>query len=511
MDRKSIAKISASIGLISQIVLTIISFISRMIFLDIMGIEYLGLTSTLTQILGALALSEMGVQSVVIFRLYRPIIDNDVDEINQILFVFKTIYQYISIFILVGSIMLMPFLHFFLKGINIQYNIIYVVWILMSLSSVTSYLLSYNRALFVADQKEYRIKIIDLICYFVFTIIKLIVILITQNIYIYIVIDIICNIVSNAIVLFYRKKLYPWIRKTQPSEKLKKKLLADIKDLFSGKISAYVFNSTDNIVISSMIGTTYVGNVGNYTTITIAIKNILIAIVAPIQNIIGSYLVKKENGNVEGVFINYTFVMYILTLSLFLPTALLIDDFVSLFYGVEYRVDISFVICLIVSEYTSVIQIPAGAMADAAGLFFEQKKFLFVSAILNITLSLFGAYTIGITGVLIGTIIGNIFNWVMRAYLVYTKVINGNKKGLLGYFLRNVVYICVFVCIYLTLSIVYDYFIFELSFFSFILKGIIAEIVIMLTNILLFGRKSEFRYLKQLLCDSKEYTKNLST
>ena len=193
MDRKSIAKISASIGLISQIVLTILSFISRKIFLDIMGIEYLGLTSTLTQILGALALSEMGVQSVVIFRLFRPIIDNDVDEINQILFAFKTIYQYISIFILVGSIMLMPFLHIFLKGIDIQYNIIYVVWILMSLSSVTSYLLSYNRALFVADQKEYRIKIIDLICYCVFTIIKLIVILITQNIFIYIVIDIICK------------------------------------------------------------------------------------------------------------------------------------------------------------------------------------------------------------------------------------------------------------------------------------------------------------------------------
>ena len=57
--RKSI--LNAEVGLISYLISLFLAFFSRKIFLDNLGAEFIGLTGTLTNILGLLNLSEMGI------------------------------------------------------------------------------------------------------------------------------------------------------------------------------------------------------------------------------------------------------------------------------------------------------------------------------------------------------------------------------------------------------------------------------------------------------------------
>lgn len=49
------------------------TFVSRTIFIKVLGAEFLGLNGLFTNILSILALSELGIGSAISFYLYRPI------------------------------------------------------------------------------------------------------------------------------------------------------------------------------------------------------------------------------------------------------------------------------------------------------------------------------------------------------------------------------------------------------------------------------------------------------
>lgn len=497
MNRGKIAKKSGLIGLVSQLFLTITSLALRKILIEYMGVQYLGINSTLMQILGTLALSELGVQTVVVYKLFKPVAENDVDKINEIMSFFKKIYMFTAGIIIVGSILICPFLGFVIKDVTVDMFIVRGAWIIMALSSGCSYLLSYNRALLCADQKEYITKLVDLLSTVICVVIKIIVIIFTRNFMLYVLVDIFNMLFSNIVILNYRRKAYPWLKKTITSKELKKDIFTNVKDVIFGRLSGYVFNSTDSIVISSLISTVYVGLLGNYTTITVALKSIVYSIAAPIQNLIGNYLVKEEGMDVEKLLKKYEYIIYVIMTLLFIPTLLLISDFVYIFYGAEYELTTWIVFLLIGMEYTTLVQIPVGALVDASGLFKEQKKFMLISAIINIVLSVIGALTIGISGVLVGTMIGNIYNWVMRTRLSYLKVIR-NPRRVLDYIWRNVGYFGGFIIVAIFIYFIFDKVFINVGIMNFVIKGVVAECIIILLHIIVFGRTEEFRYIKNL-------------
>ena len=65
------------IGILSQIVITLLGFISRKVFLDSLGITYLGINGFLTNILSLLGLIEAGIGTSIVYNLYKPIADSD--------------------------------------------------------------------------------------------------------------------------------------------------------------------------------------------------------------------------------------------------------------------------------------------------------------------------------------------------------------------------------------------------------------------------------------------------
>ena len=78
--KKSI--INAEVGLISYLISLFLAFFSRKIFLDNLGAEFIGLTGTLSNILGILNLSEMGIGLCISFFLFKPIADNNTQEMK---------------------------------------------------------------------------------------------------------------------------------------------------------------------------------------------------------------------------------------------------------------------------------------------------------------------------------------------------------------------------------------------------------------------------------------------
>ena len=85
-DRTKKSIINAEVGFVSYLISLFLAFFSRKIFLDNLGAEFIGLTGTLSNILGILNLSEMGIGLCISYFLFKPIANNDHHNIMQNLY-----------------------------------------------------------------------------------------------------------------------------------------------------------------------------------------------------------------------------------------------------------------------------------------------------------------------------------------------------------------------------------------------------------------------------------------
>ena len=80
---------NSSIILLYFFVSLICSFISRTIFLSILGIEYNGLSSLFSNILNMLSIAELGIGSAIICHLYKPVAEDNVELIQSLMSFYK--------------------------------------------------------------------------------------------------------------------------------------------------------------------------------------------------------------------------------------------------------------------------------------------------------------------------------------------------------------------------------------------------------------------------------------
>ena len=89
--RKSIK--NAEVNLLFYFLSVLLSFFSRKIFLDCLGAEFIGLSGTISNILGYLNLAELGIASCISFHLYKPLQENNHEKIQEIISIFGYIHD----------------------------------------------------------------------------------------------------------------------------------------------------------------------------------------------------------------------------------------------------------------------------------------------------------------------------------------------------------------------------------------------------------------------------------
>ena len=69
--------INMLISILAQIVTVLLGFVSRKVFINSLGTEYLGLNGFLTNVLSLLGLVEGGIGTSIVYNLYKPLADRD--------------------------------------------------------------------------------------------------------------------------------------------------------------------------------------------------------------------------------------------------------------------------------------------------------------------------------------------------------------------------------------------------------------------------------------------------
>lgn len=86
--------INSSVSLLCQVLNLLLNFLTRTIFIKVLGAEYLGVNGLFTNILTILSFSELGIDNAIIFSLYKPLTQNDNKKISSLMLLYKKAYQH---------------------------------------------------------------------------------------------------------------------------------------------------------------------------------------------------------------------------------------------------------------------------------------------------------------------------------------------------------------------------------------------------------------------------------
>ena len=76
-------------GLLVQVITVLLTFITRTIFIKVLGEDYLGINGLFTSILAVLSMAEMGIGTAIIYSMYKPLKDNDTKKLNALVNYYK--------------------------------------------------------------------------------------------------------------------------------------------------------------------------------------------------------------------------------------------------------------------------------------------------------------------------------------------------------------------------------------------------------------------------------------
>lgn len=92
--------INSIVALIAQICQVILGFITRKVFIDYLGVEYLGYNSVFVNILQMLNLADLGIGVAITSYLYKPLAENNNKRIIAIMYIYKKLYSIIGFIVL---------------------------------------------------------------------------------------------------------------------------------------------------------------------------------------------------------------------------------------------------------------------------------------------------------------------------------------------------------------------------------------------------------------------------
>ena len=136
----------------------LLNFISRRFFIEYLGIELLGLNTTVTNLLGFLNIAELGIGSAVSYALYKPLFERNKQTINEIVSVQGWLYRKIALIVILGALILMFFFPIFFAKVELPFWYIYGSFIVMLISSLLGYFVNYRQIVLVADQRNIRYR-----------------------------------------------------------------------------------------------------------------------------------------------------------------------------------------------------------------------------------------------------------------------------------------------------------------------------------------------------------------
>ena len=441
----------------STLLVVLLSFITRTVFVRYLSESYLGIDGYFSSILSMLSLTELGFGSAIIYKLYKPIEEGNRRRIQVLMKLYRNVYRIVG-FVIVGlGLCLIPFLprlirdYDHLLSLGISPVLLFLLYLFNSAASY--WFFAYKSALVSASQKSYILTAAGYTITIVGALVQILTLVITRNFLIYTIVLILQALSRNLLYAHICDKRNPYLKEKIDDRVSKEELKGFFKDcaaLLLYRVSNAVIDGTDNIILGAFVGMTAVGR---YTSIYGAIKtnfrSLLYNFLAAIQASIGSIY---STGNLEWSRLVFRVVNFC-TVWLYgiaaVGFAVLMDEFIILWVGERFvvtswtaagGVTVATPLALLIGiqTYLSGQSFYCGSFRSAMGLFRELKYRPVASMIVNLAASLYLVPRIGIAGCVVSTIISeSLTNLIIDPIIIHKHALKESPRN---YFLRNFLY-----------------------------------------------------------------------
>lgn len=432
---------SRSINSLKNIIVTsmtfglqfVVSFFCRSFFVKKMGVEYLGLDNVYINIIGFLALADLGIDTAFQYALYQPLANKNYQLVTALVDKFRTIYIFIAIAVFFLGCLVVPALKWIIPGSTLPISLIIIFYMMYLINSVCSYLGICKSIVIQANEKVYVVKTIRSSATIVCNIFQIYFLYRFNSYFLYVFILILSTIGINLLVSFWATKSYPYLKKNNEYYKLQK---SDYSTLYKNIISTLVYklgttliNSTSSIIISILFGAVYVGFYSNYQYIIKCLNSFIGILTVSLIPSIGNYLVLEKNDSKLQMFETLNMVFFVIAT---ICTSILLVNFntiITCWLGSEYVIRKIDVYAIIFAFYLQCISTPNWMFRETSGLFVQIKKIIIIFAILNIGFSFILGPLFGIAGIAFATCISRLMTvfWY-EPYLLFKNTFKKNIK-----------------------------------------------------------------------------------
>jgi O-antigen/teichoic acid export membrane protein len=491
------AKKNVVYGIITYVFLMILTFVSRKVFINVLGQDMAGLQGVLLNILSFLNLVESGVGMAIMFSLYKPFAEDDRGQIKSILTLYSRIYKFCGIVLLILGIILSNYLGIFVKG-QLDLDYVKICFLLYIIDTTITYFFSYKTCVLYASQNGYIISLWDFNFKAIRYVVQILVLFVYKSFFVFILIQLVTNIFYLITINYIINKKFPWISKVKATSiEGKDNIIRNIKALFIHKIGSFVVFSTDNLLISYFLDLKTAGLFVNYNMILSFCSNFTNKIFDGINASIGNLLAEKNSEKAYEVFKKIFFFNFWLSSFICIALYNTVDSFVALWLGEEFILDNTVVIVLLLNLYITTMRMSVDRFKESGGLYYADRYAPFFEVIINLIFSIILVKKIGLAGVFIGTLISNlsVIFWV-KPKIVFNQVFN---KSFLQYLSDYLKYLFFGIIAFLVTRTVYYFISFNNGISGFLLNCILNVILVNGTYLIIFHKSEEFLYYKNMI------------
>ena len=480
----------------SQVITVALSFITRTCLIYCLGIEAVSINGLFTEVITALSLAELGVGSAIVYNLYKPLAEGDHQKVSQLMNLFRKAYRIIALATLVIGISLTPWLQFFIRDLSYDISYIRVIYLMFVFQSVVSYLFSYKLALLEADQNSYIVTKISTIFRIIGTILILIILVTTKKYIFFLGANILLVILTNAYASHVVDKKYPYINKNErlPKEE-RTQIFGNIRNIFVKQFAGRVVDSTDNILISTLVSTLLVGYYSNYLVVIGVFKQLADKMMAAATASMGNLYVTERTENKIETLNRLTFIFYVFASVASVGTFACVQPFIKLWLGDNYLLDYSVVTILCLLLVTEITYQPLSTAMHLSGFFEIGRNISFVSAVINLAVSIVLGMKIGLIGIFIGTMCTYTIEIIAKVHYLFKLYFKENSIQYVSFWIRMffVYFVEIIIIYFINLHLHFS------ALPAFIFNGFAAVLLTFAIITLVFGRSDAYIYLKQLI------------
>lgn len=485
-------------SLILSVVTMLVGFIAQKVFLNILGTEYLGVQGLFTNILSILGIVELGIGPAMIYKLYKPLANNNKEKIKSLMGFYKNCYIIIAVVVTLLGLAILPFLKYIVGETSIDININYI-YILFLADTACSYLLTYKRSILYADQKNYILDAVHIIYIISMNFIQMVMLSITRNYILYLIIKIVCRLLENIILTAITNKKYPYIKEKQVkqlSKHEKKSIYINLKGLIYQKISGVASQGINNIIISSFLGVSIVGMYSNYNLILQALNNLISQAFTSITASIGNLLTEMDAQKSYNVYKNLLFLNSWIFMFASIGVLCVIEPFITIWIGKEYILPFSVLIVLVVNFYIQGMKRTSNTFKEAAGIYYKGRLLAIGEALINIVFSIIFVELYGLVGVFLGNIISALI-WFFYGYpkYIYKPIF---KRTYIEYIKDYIPYVSMGIIVSIVTYFIVLFIQVENIWIKFLIDVISVCVIPNILYFLAFFKTKEFNYCKNI-------------